>query len=102
VAKATSKTEPSFLTRLVEPLARYLRETRAELRKVSWPSREEAWNLTLIVLGASAAMSLVLGASDFVFSEVMRGIVTSDLIWIGVGVLVVIGGVVAVYFIERE
>jgi preprotein translocase subunit SecE len=102
VAKATGRTEPSLLTRLTEPIARYLRETRAELRKVSWPSREEAWNLTLIVLGATVAMSLILGAGDFVFAEVMRGFVTNNLIWIGVGVLVIVGGVAAVYFIERE
>ena len=55
VAKVTSKIEESFLTRMVEPFARYFRETRAELRKVSWPSRDEAWNLTLIVLAATTA-----------------------------------------------
>ena len=102
MAKVTSKIEEGFLTRLVEPFARYLRETRAELRKVSWPSREEAWNLTLIVLAATTAMSLVLGAGDFVFQEVVRGVVNGIWIWIGVGVLVIVAGVAAVYFIERE
>jgi preprotein translocase subunit SecE len=102
VAKVTSKIEEGFLTRLVEPVARYLRETRAELRKVSWPSREEAWNLTLIVLAATTAMALVLGAGDFVFQEVVRGVVNGMWIWIGVGVLVIVAGVAAVYFIERE
>ncbi len=102
MAKVTSKIEESFLTRLVEPIARYLRETRAELRKVSWPSREEAWNLTLIVLAATTAMALVLGAGDFVFAEVVRGVVTSNLLWIGIGVLVIVAGVAAVYLNERE
>ncbi len=102
MAKVTSKIEESFLTRFSEPIARYLRETRAELRKVSWPSREEAWNLTLIVLAATTAMALILGAGDFIFAEIVRGVVTSSLLWIGIGVLVIVAGVVAVYFIERE
>ena len=53
-------------------LVRYLKETRAELRKVSWPTREEATNLTLIVLAVTIAMAIFLGAVDFVFSNLMR------------------------------
>jgi preprotein translocase subunit SecE len=87
---------------VIGPIARYFRDTRAELRKVTWPSREEAWHLTLIVLGATVGMSIILGLSDFVFSKVMQGIVTSNLIWIGVGVLIIVGGVAVVIFVERE
>ncbi len=102
MAKVTSKTEQNPFTRVVESLGRYFRDTRAELRKVTWPSREESWNLTLIVLGATVGMSIILAASDFIFSRIMQGIVTSNLIWMGVGVLVVVGGVAAIYFAERE
>ncbi len=102
MAKATSKTEQSLFARVIEPVARYLRDTRAELRKVTWPSREESWHLTLIVLGATVGMSIILGTSDFVFSRIMQGVVTSNLLWIGGGVLLVIGGGAAIYFIERE
>ena len=102
MAKATGKTEQTFFDRILQPIARYLRDTRAELRKVTWPSREEAWHLTLVVLGATAVMSLILGASDFIFSKIMQGLVTSNLIWIVVGVVIVIGGSAAIYFIERE
>ena len=102
MAKATSKTEQNFLTRVIEPVVRYLRDTRAELRKVTWPTREEAWNLTLIVLGTTVAMSIILGFSDFIFGKIMGGIIIGNLVWIGVGVLVVIGGAAAIYFIERE
>ena len=42
-------------------LVRYFRETRAELRKVHWPTRNEARNLTLIVLGVTVAMTVFLG-----------------------------------------
>lgn len=102
MAKATSKTEQTLSARLIEPIVRYLRDTRAELRKVTWPSREEAWNLTLIVLGTTVAMSIILYGSDLVFSQVMEGIITSNLLWIGIGVLLAIGGVAVVYFAGRE
>lgn len=102
MAKATSKTEQSLPARVIEPIARYLRDTRAELRKVTWPSREESWHLTLIVLGATVGMSIILGASDLLFSRVMQGIVTSNPLWMGAGALVVIGGTAAIYFIGRE
>jgi preprotein translocase subunit SecE len=102
VAKATGKSEQSVLDRMIQPIARYLRDTRAELRKVTWPSREEAWNLTLIVLAATVGMSIILGASDFIFARIMRGVVTNDLLWILAGIIVVGGGAAAIYFIERE
>lgn len=42
-------------------LVRYFKETRAELRKVHWPSRQEARNLTIIVLAVTVAMTVFLG-----------------------------------------
>ena len=47
---------------------RYFRQTWAELKKVSWPTRREAANLTLMVLVVTAAMSAFLGVIDWLFS----------------------------------
>jgi len=47
-------------------ITKFYRETVGELRKVSWPSREEATNLTMIVLVVLVAMALFLGAVDWV------------------------------------
>jgi preprotein translocase subunit SecE len=102
VAKATSKTEQNLLTRVTGPIAGYLRDTRAELRKVTWPTREEAWNLTLIVLGTVIVMSIILGFADFIFGKIMQGIVIGNVVWVVVGVLVVVAGGVAMYLIGRE
>ncbi len=52
-------------------IQRWYRETTGELRKVSWPTREEAWRLTKIVVLVMVAMSLVLGILDFVFSHLI-------------------------------
>ncbi len=48
-------------------IVRYLRETWFELRKVSWPTRSEAINLTLIVVAVTAFLSIVLGLMDWLF-----------------------------------
>ena len=53
-------------------LIRYLRETRAELKKVTWPTQKEALNLTYIVLGVTFAFALVLGVLDWVFSQIFQ------------------------------
>lgn len=50
-------------------IIRYFRETRSELRKVVWPTRQEATNLTIIVLAVTALMSALLGFLDFVFTK---------------------------------
>jgi preprotein translocase subunit SecE len=40
---------------------RYFKETRAEVRKVHWPTRKEARNLTIVVLAVTIAMTVFLG-----------------------------------------
>ena len=46
-------------------VVRYFRATWAELKKVQWPTRSEATNLTLIVLVTTVAMSAFLGVVDW-------------------------------------
>ena len=45
----------------------YFRETIGELRKVSWPTRKEAINLTKIVIIVMVIMAIFLGGIDFLF-----------------------------------
>ena len=42
-------------------IQRFTRETVGELRKVSWPTRQETWQLTLIVLVVLVFMGFFLG-----------------------------------------
>jgi preprotein translocase subunit SecE len=46
----------------------YLRETWFELRKVSWPTRSEALNLTVIVIVVTSFLAIVLGLMDRLFA----------------------------------
>jgi preprotein translocase subunit SecE len=48
-------------------IIRYFQDTAEELRKVSWPTREQAIRLTLIVLATTAVATLFLGLLDEIF-----------------------------------
>lgn len=79
-------------------VVRYVNETRAELRKVTWPTRQQAWNLTLIVLAATVVMAAFLGVLALLFQSVVAGIVRGEWLWIGVAVVTVVAtGVAFVY-----
>jgi preprotein translocase subunit SecE len=51
-------------------LRRFYRESIGELRKVSWPTRQEATNLTIIVILVTFGMSAFLGLVDYLFTRV--------------------------------
>lgn len=50
----------------------FVREVFEELTKVTWPSREDAARLTLLVLGVSAVVGVFLALWDLGFSEVVE------------------------------
>jgi preprotein translocase subunit SecE len=109
VAKSKSRSSSSsgsssaaVSTREPHPLVRYFQETRAELRKVTWPTREETKNLTLIIVTATVAMAVFLGTLDYIFQVVVAGVVASDFIRIGIAVLLLAGGGAAFYFNSQD
>jgi len=58
----------------VEALRRYFRESRIELKKVNWPSREQTVNLTIVVVVVCIALSLLLFGFDYLFSSLVKAI----------------------------
>ena len=50
----------------------FLKEARQELKKVSWPSRQETIKYTLIVIGVSLAVAIFLGGLDFLFTWALQ------------------------------
>jgi preprotein translocase subunit SecE len=60
------------VNRRTSNIATLLRETRQELKKVEWPTREEATKLTAAVVGLSAVVGIFLGGVDFVFQEIFK------------------------------
>jgi preprotein translocase subunit SecE len=52
--------------------ADFLRDAWNELRKVHWPTREQARNLTALVIAVSIAVGLVLGAVDYILAKIFQ------------------------------
>lgn len=49
-------------------LVEYIKETKGEMKHVTWPTRKQATNYTLLVIGVSVAVALLLALADKVFS----------------------------------
>ena len=81
---------------------RYLRETRAELRKVHWPTRDEAWNLTKIVLGVTISMAILLGLLDYLFAIALSGLLAGNATVVGILVFLAAATAVAVVVLNRQ
>ena len=52
-------------------IQRWWRETVGELRKVTWPTKEEALQMTKVVTVVVLATAIFLGVVDFVFSRLV-------------------------------
>lgn len=50
-------------------IQKYFSETVGELRKVTWPTRKEAQNLTVIVIVVILSTGLFLGLLDFIYTR---------------------------------
>ncbi len=70
-AKPAEKDKDRDKPKKENALARWWRETIGELRKVSWPSRQDTVRLTEIVLLVMLIMGSVLGLLDWVFSRLI-------------------------------
>ncbi|MCH8991532.1 MAG: preprotein translocase subunit SecE [Acidobacteria bacterium] len=50
-------------------VVQFLQEVRAELRKVTWPSREELATYTIVVFAVSTALTFYIAGLDYVFNS---------------------------------
>ena len=55
-------------------VATYLDETREELKKCNWPTREELWNSTVLVFLVILALGLFTVGSDYAILKVIRSL----------------------------
>jgi preprotein translocase subunit SecE len=64
---------------ILSRLRKGFNDIRSEVMKVSWPNREELRNLTIVVIGISAGVGVVLGLLDVFFAEAIRFLTTGNL-----------------------
>lgn len=53
----------------------FFQESRAELRKVTWPTRQEAMNLTLAVVAMTVFIAAFLGIIDEVLTRIIQPLI---------------------------
>jgi len=59
---------------MLNKLFTYLRESKNEMAKVIWPSREETKNYTLMVVGVSLFVAAFMGILDYIFTKIVERI----------------------------
>ncbi|OGD09417.1 preprotein translocase subunit SecE [Candidatus Amesbacteria bacterium RIFOXYB1_FULL_44_23] len=57
-------------------LVSYFKDTVSELKLVTWPTRQQTINLTIIVLGISLFVGAYVGGLDFVFTNLLKLVTT--------------------------
>lgn len=55
-----------------EKIKRFFSETRAEMRKVTWPTRDELKESTKIVIVATIVVTVFIGVIDTVINLIVR------------------------------
>jgi len=56
-------------------LSDYVRETREEMKHVSWPTRRQTFVFMMLVIVISVAVSVYLGLFDYIFSTGLKSLI---------------------------
>lgn len=57
-------------------IIQYLKETKAEMKNVTWPTSHQAISATVLVIIISVAIAYYLGLFDYLFSRGLDFIIT--------------------------
>ena len=56
---------------MIKRVSGFLQEVRAEMQKVTWPTRDELMGSTAVVLMTMLILSTFIGISDFILSHAL-------------------------------
>jgi preprotein translocase subunit SecE len=56
-------------------LSNYIKESIAEMKKVTWPTKKETRNYTILVIAISIGVALFLGLLDYIFTFAFQFII---------------------------
>ena len=54
----------------------YIKETSEEMKHVSWPTRKQIMGYTVIIIVLSVLTAVYLGAFDYVFKFLIKGLIS--------------------------
>jgi len=61
---------------MFEKITKFLRETRVELSKVTWPNRREVVSSTMVIVIMSVCLAIIIGVFDFGLSKLVDWILS--------------------------
>lgn len=61
---------------MLQRIRRYVEESWSELKKVTWPTPRQTWNLTLLVFVVSAMVGVFIFSVDAIFTTGLKIITT--------------------------
>ncbi len=56
----------------MDKLINYIKASIAEIRKVTWPTKKETTNYTILVIAVSLATAVFLGGLDLGFNKILE------------------------------
>lgn len=63
----------------MEKIVNYVKSAMAEMRKVTWPTKKETTQYTILVIIISLGIAALLGGLDYIFSMGVQAILTRQL-----------------------
>lgn len=98
--RAASAPRPNIFQRIpvVRPIYNYLAESMEEMQKVTWPSREETYRLTRLVIAFTIFSSIGLGLFDVFYGWWFRQALDNETIFLGFGAIVSVALLVFTYY----
>jgi preprotein translocase subunit SecE len=58
----------------VQKIIKFLKETRTEMTKITWPTKDEIIGSTIVTVVVSIVVSIFIGAVDFILDKGVRAI----------------------------
>jgi preprotein translocase subunit SecE len=52
----------------IKRLTQYIKDSYVELKKVTWPTKKETTNYTILVIGISLAIAVFIGVLDYLLN----------------------------------
>jgi len=59
----------------MDKIINYIKGSIEEMKKVTWPTKKETYDYTLLVIGISLAVAAFLGALDYIFNWLLELII---------------------------
>jgi len=58
----------------VQKVIKFLKETRTEMTKITWPTKNEIIGSTIVTVVVSIVVSIFIGAVDFILDKGVRAV----------------------------